>query len=251
MQGFFNQSLAQEEGGQSSSSSDSKISWGLKFGLNRASFTDHNGTTFSGPDQGKRSSQKPWDQGYSSTYGYSAGVYVAYQVNEHFSISGKAAYTVLDFDQINESILFDTDGPMFSASHLDYTQTHLNLQNIEGVVKFNVYPFSFESVKPKLYAGYSASFMINADANTERTSTGDAAMQPQTTSVHHDVTDRFAYFNHAVVLGIGVDFDAEIMFIKGLSIDLDYKYGVNNINNVTNYQAFSTNTLELVLGLKF
>jgi len=237
VQGLFNQGLAQEGSGQGSSSSASKIGYGIRFGGNRLMLTDHNGTTFSEAD-----------------YGYSAGAFVSYQVNDMISILGKVAYNVQNFKNITESTIFNTDGPMFSADYIDDTKTHLNLQNVEGVVKVNIYPFSMGDIKPKLFVGYSANFIFKAEANTERTSTieeNNVVMQSQTTSVHHDVTDRFAYLNHAVVLGVGADLDIEVAFIKGFSLDLDYKYGVNNINNVTHYQELSTNTLELVLGAKF
>jgi hypothetical protein len=52
-------------------------------------------------------------------------------------------------------------------------------------------------------------------------------------------------------MGIGSEIELGSSTIKALTIELDYKYGLNNINNISFFKEFSTNSFDLIIGVKF
>lgn len=227
MQGFCFKSLAQSEG-STESSSESKIGFGGKVGLTTSSFIDFNDSTYS-------------DYGL----GGSIGGFVTYQINEMFFVSGELSYIKRNVKNIDQSLIFDTNSPLFSGDYIVSTKSDIILNNIEAAVKINAYlPTGDKSFKPKVFVGTSIGDIIRANAITERKFNVDN----ETTLTKDNVTERFTRLDYTFIIGCGADINAGDYEI---TVDLDYKYGMSNINNVSGFRPFSSNTVELLLGVKF
>jgi len=228
--------FAQGNSDNSVSSNDSKLGYGIKTGANMSILTNHKGTSFS-----------------TLGYGFSAGVFTSYKLIDFVSVIGEVSYTEQNYLKIDESIIFNTNGPMFSSEYIDETNTHLNFKNIEGVIKINITPFSSNKFNPSIFVGYSAAYMFNVNANIERTynRNSNSTLPSNTTNGYYDISNRFKYFNHSIIMGIGSEIELGGSTIKALTIELDYKYGLNNINNISFLKEFSTNSFDLIIGVKF
>jgi len=236
VQGLTSLGFAQDNSDSNVSSNDTKLGYGVKFGANTSSLTNHKGTYFS-----------------KSGYGFSAGVFTSYKLIDFVSIIGEVSYTEQNYLNIDESIIFNTDGPLFNSDYIDETNTHLNFKNIEGIFKIIISPFSSVKFNPSIFVGYSAAYMFRVNANIERTytSNSNSSLPSNTTNGYYDISNRFKYINHSIIMGIGSELDLDNSTIKALTIELDYKYGLNNINNISFYKEFSTNTFDLIIGMKF
>lgn len=228
LQGFLFESFAQSDEGGSDSGSSSKISYGGAFGFTSTAFTNYEDTMFS-------------DFGC----GISIGAFGRYQINDMFFVSGELAYINRKTKNINQSIIFDTGSPLFSSEYIAETNTNIILHNVEGAIKINAYlPTGDRNFMPRVFIGSALGYIIKANAITERTFNYDY----QSTLTKSDVTERFSNLDCSFIFGCGTDINMDIF---DLTIDLDYKFGLSNINNVSGFVPFSSNTLELVIGAKF
>ena len=228
-----NVSFAQDNG-DNSSSNDNKLGYGIKAGANISTLTNHKGSSFS-----------------NLGYGFSAGVFTSYKLIDFISVIGEVSYTEQNYLNIDESIIFNTNSPLFSSDYIDETNTHLNFKNVEGIFKINISPFSSNKFNPSIFVGYVASYMFNVNANIERTYNSNTTKPSNTTNGYYDISNRFKYFNHSIIMGIGSEIELGSSTIKALTIELDYKYGLNNINNISFFKEFSTNSFDLIIGVKF
>ena len=225
MQGFFNKSLAQSD---VSTEGTSKIGYGARIGLTSSAFTNYEDTVFS-----------------EFGAGVSISAFGTYQINDMFFVSAELSYINRKAVNINQGIIFNTESPLFSAEYISESKTNIVLHNIETAIKINGYlPTGDKNFKPRIFIGNSLGYIFKANAITERT----YVMDNIATVSKYNVTERFKAIDDAFILGCGADINMDTFEI---TVDLDYKFGLCNINNVQGYAPFSSNTLELMVGVKF
>lgn len=213
--------------GLSQDGGSSPIGYGVKIGASMSDFVDH------------------FDAKYSSFQpGVSAGVFGSYKVMDMLSVSLDLLYAQKGARKLDQSVIYDTQGPLFDADYISKVETNVLLQSAQADLRANIIlPLGNDAIVHRLVIGDSFGWIFNATATNDR----KVLLGNYSTVSKDNITERFARFDNAAFIGLGVDLDVSSYAV---SIDFDYRPGLFNINNVEHFAPFSSNSYNLTIGVK-
>lgn len=204
------------------SNAQEELSYGPMVGISMTSFTEY---------------LAPMVSDYA--FGYQVGGVVNYRIIELVGASFSASYSKMGGKDMDPTLLY-APGSSFiqNISKLDVTMHTIDLN-----LTANVYlPLSLGSINPKVILGVANAYNLKATAGNER----DFGVESSNTV--DDVTDRFTYYDFALIGGVGV----ETKILDRLtSIDIRYRAGMTDINNVGLKPEMRHSSIALVISYNF
>lgn len=176
--------------------------------------------------------------------GYSAGVLFNYQIIDLISISTEPTYKQKGAKDIDLLLLYSENSPFMDRN---YITTDLVLKTIEIPVFVNIYlPLSGNSFRTKILLGSTFDYIIEGEIyNTTEKVVDESVHEIYDKSI---ITERIKQYDIGAIGGIGADFDLNLFI---LSVDLRYRYGFSNLNNVVKHDEFGISSISINFGVSF
>ncbi len=184
-------------------------------------------------------------------FSFMGGLYAQYRLLNFFSIQAEVLYVREGSNFMNSSYFYYT-----GSRNTEYTSilnSHLTLHTLETPVllRFNI-P-NHKIIEPNIILGPSFDFILNATSHDLiRLQQSNMILQNRTME---NVSSSIEYYNISAVFGGGFAFKSGNLTY---SVDLRYKIGMKNINNLatlnvnnTSRTNFSFNTIFLTAAVGF
>lgn len=181
---------------------------------------------------------------YDMKQGYSAGFLFNYQIIDLISVSTEPSYKQKGAKNIDLLLLYSENSPFMDRN---YINTDLVLKTIEIPGFVNIYfPFSGNTFRTKILLGLSFDYILKAEIfNTTEKVVDESVIEIYDNST---ITERIKQYDIGAIGGIGADLDLNLFV---LSVDLRYRYGFSNINNVVNNDEFGISSISINFGVGF
>jgi len=224
----------EEEGGDGFSM-DTELSFGFKTGGSFSSFT-HNKRAFTLPKNGLY-----------------IGGYFQNKITDFMSFALEIAYAQEGANELDPSYIYF--GKDITIANSTKIASNVTLHNFEMPVMLNFYHPEFEEVQPYFSLGASFDWVGAAIARDRVTVGGSSYSNVLLNYEKENVTSSFKRFNPCLMLGTGINFNADDI---SYSLNVRYKWGMNRINNLATLNLnnfykydFSYNALMVTLGIGF
>lgn len=205
----------------------------IKFGL-KGSFL---GSSFSSSDDGI----------YSYRPGYSIGGYFQYTIIEMLGVSVEPAFAKKGANEFDANNLYDPYSPIFydGTTAIEYKRHDISVSVVELPVlcHFNLNIGGDNRIR--LFAGPSIDFITKATHYKTRANplASDSSEEIKSSS---EITERFPYVDYGMQAGVGFDMDLEPV---GISIELKYRYGFSDVNNVKGKPSMNSHNFGITVGV--
>jgi len=238
----------------------SKQGWlGLKLGINLTQAVPENRySTFSPIQPSERNTDKQYEN--FNQVGIQAGIELTYRI-KFFAISLQPNFRRQIFSYRNDYLWNDTEIIDNTLELTYYQEQYLDYVDLPLTIKIE-YPS--RTFKPFIELGGYYGWLVDANkrvsvSGVDRASGSNRYFERESISV--GAKDLYARFSAGLIGGIGVNYDAGNI---RLSLDVKYRYGLNNIANEENRYRdtrlagigdvtddFTMNNIEINLGILF
>lgn len=190
------------------------------------------------------------NQGYSTFKpGYSIGAFVQYDLLDNLGVSFEPVYAIKGANNIDPLIIYSQTSPLLwnsaTETPIEYKSHDLSYSVIEMPILAQ-FKLEMGSMGLRVFVGPTMDFILNATHHyviEDETLPSDFSRDIELAA---DVTDRFAYYDFGVIGGVGFDIEADPIDIR---VDLKYRYGLTNLNKVSNKPAIYGHSIGLSVGV--
>lgn len=184
-----------------------------------------------------------WNEYTAHRLGISTGLNVEYAVlSDLLIVSVEGIYHTKGSRKNALQYVLSYNSPLQDG---DITKSNLRLQTIE--IPLLIHFQLSNSVKNRFYIGGSTDFILKANSIIEENHyVASELMGSDITK--SNITERFKNNDYGMIVGTSINFDLSPLTIL---IDLRYRSGLSNLNNVSGFTPFNSNTVSLMLGVGF
>jgi hypothetical protein len=188
--------------------------------------------------------------------GFNVGLFASYYLSEELGVSFEPAFSRFRTNNIQILDLFSKSSPKLSTSYLGddgiiytneiaYDHHNLSFTTLDLPVLVN-FKMNMGGMGIRFFAGPSLDFILKSKIISYRKEVVTGDQLHYEIASEEDITDRFEYYDFSGVAGIGVDLELEPV---DLNIDLSYKQGFKNINNVAEKSPLHLRSINLSVGI--
>jgi hypothetical protein len=208
----------------------STVHYGFKIGLNSSNFSQNN---------------------QRNKIECSAGLTANYSISPFLGIEADLFYSLEGARQADPSVFYYSSS--ITMNNMKKINSNLSFHTIEMPWLICLKVPGSNNMEPKLMIGAALNYYaIVKTANLIYDQADDIMLSERT---KEDVSSSFKHFNYSAVVGTGIDFNGTKL---GCSIEIRYKFGLNTINSIGNYNVtysyhedFSMNSLQVLFGISF
>jgi hypothetical protein len=181
--------------------------------------------------------------------GYNIGLFAAYYVQDAIGVSIEPSIAKIGANKINILDFYSSASPKLydysTGEAITYDHHNLRLTMLELPVLVH-YKIDMGSMGVRFFAGPSLDFILKGKVISYKKDVvaGDSYFKDIISE--DEVTDRLEYYDFSGVVGLGVDMELDPI---DLSIDLSYKHGFKNINNMSSKSDLRMRSLNLTVGI--
>lgn len=187
---------------------------------------------------------------YNLRSGFEIGAYGQYNLTDELGVSFEPAFAMKGANKIDPLIVYSAESALLwdEINQVEYgfLQHDLSLSVIElpVLVQLNL----DMGMGLHIFAGPSFDFILKAEHFYEREDEDRPEDFYRDYGNEADITDRFAYYDFGVVVGTGIEIEADPLDIR---VQIKYRYGVSDINVVENKPVINQHNLGVTLGIGF